>query len=78
VPLLAASQPVSRFRCPTPIQDSGEETSNHPRPVARRSHSIYALQVRGNSMVDAMVGDGDIVVMQHRQEAATARWLPSG
>jgi repressor LexA len=42
-------------------------------------NNIYALQVRGNSMVDAMIGDGDIVVMQHRQKAdngdLVAVWL---
>ncbi len=41
--------------------------------------NIYALQVRGNSMVDAMIGDGDIVVMQHREKAdngeLVAVWL---
>ncbi len=40
---------------------------------------VFALQVRGNSMVDAMIGDGDIVVMQHRQKAdngdMVAVWL---
>ncbi len=40
---------------------------------------IFALQVRGNSMVDAMIGDGDIVVMQQRQKAdngdLVAVWL---
>jgi repressor LexA len=30
---------------------------------------MFALQVRGNSMVDAMIGDGDIVVMQQREKA---------
>jgi repressor LexA len=41
--------------------------------------NIFALQVRGNSMVDAMIGDGDIVVMQQRQKAdngdLVAVWL---
>jgi repressor LexA len=40
---------------------------------------VFALQVRGNSMVDAMIGDGDIVVMQQRQKAdngdLVAVWL---
>ena len=40
---------------------------------------LFALQVRGNSMVDAMIGDGDIVVMQQRQKAdngdLVAVWL---
>lgn len=43
------------------------------------SMNIFALQVRGNSMVDAMIGDGDIVVMQQRQKAdngdLVAVWL---
>ena len=81
VPLLgriAAGEPI-------PVPDTNfkildEETVEITRgllPVDLTS--IYALQVRGNSMVDAMVGDGDIVVMQHRQEAANgemvAVWL---
>ena len=41
--------------------------------------NVFALQVRGNSMVDAMIGDGDIVVMQQRQKAENgdlvAVWL---
>jgi repressor LexA len=40
---------------------------------------LFALQVRGDSMVDAMIGDGDIVVMQQRQKAdngeLVAVWL---
>jgi len=40
---------------------------------------LFALQVRGNSMVDAMIGDGDIVVMQQRHKAdngeLVAVWL---
>jgi repressor LexA len=43
------------------------------------SMNVFALQVRGNSMVDAMIGDGDIVVMQQRQKAdngdLVAVWL---
>jgi repressor LexA len=43
------------------------------------NQNIFALQVRGNSMVDAMIGDGDIVVMQQRQKAdngdLVAVWL---
>jgi repressor LexA len=43
------------------------------------NRNVFALQVRGNSMVDAMIGDGDIVVMQQRQKAdngdLVAVWL---
>ncbi len=70
---------------PIPVPDTnfkilGEETVEITRGLLPADmKSVYALQVRGNSMVDAMVGDGDIVVMQRRQEAANgemvAVWL---
>jgi repressor LexA len=70
---------------PIPVPDTnfkilGEETVEITRGLLPAdTNTIYALQVRGNSMVDAMVGDGDIVVMQHRQEAVNgemvAVWL---
>ncbi len=31
--------------------------------------NLYALEVQGDSMIDAMVDDGDIVIMKHTQEA---------
>ncbi|RME83834.1 MAG: repressor LexA [Caldilineae bacterium] len=31
---------------------------------------IYALRVSGSSMVDAMINDGDIVILRHQEEAA--------
>jgi repressor LexA len=43
------------------------------------TQDLYALQVRGTSMIDAMIGDGDIVVMKHQQTAQNgelvAVWL---
>ena len=41
--------------------------------------NVYALQVRGDSMIDAMVSDGDIVIMRQQHEAhngdMVAAWL---
>ena len=80
IPLLgriAAGQPI-------PIPDSdlppfGYETIELTRGIIGREEGIYALQVRGNSMVDALIHDGDIVVMKHQEEAANgelvAVWL---
>lgn len=34
-----------------------------PTEMVRGSKSVYALRVKGNSMVDAMIADGDIVIM---------------
>jgi len=41
---------------------------------------VFALTVKGDSMIDAMVGDGDIVILRHQQTASNgdmvAVWLP--
>lgn len=75
---IAAGEPI-----PVPNTDFailGEEMLEITRELLPLEvNNIYALQVRGNSMVDAMIGDGDIVVMQHRQKAdngeLVAVWL---
>ncbi len=80
IPLLgriAAGEPI-------PIPDGdlppfGYETIELTRGIIGKEEGIYALQVRGNSMVDALIHDGDIVVMKHQEEAANgelvAVWL---
>ena len=35
-----------------------------PQEITRGKQDVYALQVKGNSMVDAMIADGDIVIME--------------
>ncbi len=75
---IAAGQPIpvpsSNFAI---LGDEAIEIARELLPMDTKS--IYALQVRGDSMVDAMIGDGDIVVMQHKQEAINgelvAVWL---
>jgi repressor LexA len=37
------------------------------REMLGGSDDVYALRVQGDSMVDALVRDGDIVIMQHRR-----------
>lgn len=48
-------------------------------PVREKLEDIFALEVQGDSMIDAMVNDGDIVVMKKAQEASNgdmvAIWL---
>lgn len=38
-------------------------------PNREKGNELYALEVKGNSMIDAMINDGDIVVMKKAQEA---------
>ena len=38
-------------------------------PNKEKGNDLYALEVKGDSMIDAMINDGDIVVMKPAQEA---------
>ncbi len=50
-----------------------------PREILKSGKDLFALEVRGNSMVDAMIADSDIVVMERaddvRNEDVAACWL---
>lgn len=56
-----------------------EDAIELTRELLPESDNLYALQVRGDSMIDAMVNDGDIVIMRHQNEARNgdmvAAWL---
>ena len=81
VPLLgyiAAGEPI-------PIPDSsadfsvmGDETVFVPN-TTQATDQMFALRVRGNSMVDALINDGDVVILKHQEEALNgdmvAAWL---
>ena len=65
--LIAAGQPIpipgSNF---SPMGDRAIELT---RDIIREQEDLYALEVRGDSMVDSLISDGDIVVMKHQKEA---------
>jgi repressor LexA len=75
-----ASVPV-----PVPSSDFSYADPDHMVEVARSliptrdTNDLFALEVEGDSMIDAMVNDGDIVIMQRAQEARNgemvAVWL---
>jgi len=69
---------------PLPVPGSdfslmGDETIELTRDILGQTDGIYALQVQGNSMIDALVHDGDVVVMHHQQRVENgemaAVWL---
>jgi repressor LexA len=81
VPLLgtiAAGEPI-------PVIDSdtwtnhAEETLRLTTDVVGKKGDIYALKVKGTSMLDALINDGDIVIMEATQSVAdgetAAVWL---
>ncbi|MEX1247969.1 MAG: transcriptional repressor LexA [Anaerolineales bacterium] len=59
--------------------ESGVEIARSLLAPGDKVEDLFALEVQGDSMVDAMVNDGDIVVMKRAQEARNgemvAVWL---
>ena len=69
---------------PLPVPDGdfspfAEETLALTRDLVPEEAGIYALEVRGDSMIDALINDGDLVVMKHQTVAdngdLVAVWL---
>ncbi|MEE8391851.1 MAG: transcriptional repressor LexA [Anaerolineae bacterium] len=67
---------------PVPASDfplMGDETIELTRDILGDPEGLYALQVQGDSMIDALVSDGDIVVMRHQLQVENgemaAVWL---
>lgn len=63
--LIAAGEPI-----PVPTPDTwnvaaASETLEIPRELAGNREDVYALRVKGTSMIDALINDGDIVLMQN-------------
>lgn len=74
---IVAGEPI-----PVPASDfplMGDETIELSRDILGDPEGLYALQVEGTSMIDALVHDGDIVVMRHQQRVENgemaAVWL---
>lgn len=55
------------------------DTIELTRDIIKEEQGLYALEVKGQSMVDALINDGDIVVMKAQREARNgelvAVWL---
>lgn len=78
---IVASEPL-----PMPTSDvnyfdseSSIEIARSLLPAREKTDELFALEVHGDSMVDAMVNDGDIVIMKRAQQAQNgemvAVWL---
>ena len=70
---------------PIPVPDSEfspfgyDTTIELTRDIVKDTDRTYALEVQGDSMVDALIHDGDIVLMRHQQRVENgelaAVWL---
>ena len=62
---------VASAPAPTPDADAlaaAENTVQIARSLVGNVEGLYALEVKGNSMIDALINDGDIVIMRRDQE----------
>ncbi len=75
VPLLgviAAGQPI-----PIPGETEVEDNVLVPEQIASgdKLKDVYALRVKGYSMVDALIGDGDIVLIRYQETAENGQMV---
>ena len=66
--LIAAGDPI-----PVPESDGWSRPPDEEIEVLesrlRGREQVYALRVKGQSMIDAMINDGDLVIIEHRAAA---------
>ena len=74
---IAAGQPI-------PVPEASvdySETVEISEEMARGKENIYALRVKGTSMIDALVNDGDIIILEQagspENGEMVAAWLKS-
>ncbi len=79
--MIAAGTPI-----PVPTPDTWDiaavsETMGVPAELTGGKENIYALRVKGLSMIDALINDGDVVILQHvsavENGEMAAVWLKS-
>ncbi len=51
------------------VQDDNREAIELTYDIVPNGNNLFALKVEGDSMIDALVHDGDIVIMQPQNEA---------
>jgi repressor LexA len=71
---ITAGQPLPN---PEDTSMSDGETVDVPADIAppEKLGDVYALRVRGNSMIDALIADGDIVLLRYQQTAENGQMV---
>jgi repressor LexA len=75
---IAAGQPIP---VPSPDNVDYDNVFEATEDMTRGKKNVFALKVRGTSMIDALVNDGDIVILEQTAAAddgdMVAAWLKS-
>lgn len=76
---IAAGEPIPVPEATAYADEDRESLALPPELTPRDPNNLYALRVKGYSMIDAFVTDGDIVVLRHTRDAhngdMVAAWL---
>ncbi|MDP9381139.1 MAG: transcriptional repressor LexA [Chloroflexota bacterium] len=84
VPIVGTIAAGAPIEVPESLPDPhvwGDTVDLNPSFMDLRGDGLFALRVKGYSMVDALIGDGDIVLMRHQETAengeTVAVWIES-
>jgi len=72
---IAAGQPLPVFSAEGALSTREFDTIEVPPELTRRHGELFALAVKGTSMIDALIDDGDIVVIQPARQAANGQMV---
>lgn len=77
VPLLGVITAGKPLPDPEDTSDSDSETVEVPETLAPadKLRDVYALKVRGQSMIDALIDDGDIVLIRYQETAENGQMV---
>ena len=72
--VITAGQPLPN---PEEIDAGSAETVDVPSEIAppEKLQDVYALKVRGHSMIDALIDDGDIVLIRYQETAENGQMV---
>lgn len=75
VPLMGTIAAGSPFPLPTTDtwSDTGLETIDLPQSIIGTGEGLYALRVKGDSMIDSLIADGDLVLMEQADEVSNGQ-----
>ena len=67
---IAAGQPIPVFNTEESASSAEFDTIEVSHDLPRRFGKLYALSVKGTSMIDALIDDGDVVIVRPGPDAA--------
>lgn len=68
---IAAGSPIPEFSTEEAESSAEFDTVEVSPDLPRRHGKLYGLAVRGTSMIDALIDDGDVVIVKPSQQAET-------